>query len=180
MNITLPMNLRRTRWAHPSGETSGTFTPNGRLTVQRNSPYVTPNWSSKAPVWGARLFVGFNVGHEAVYDMDDLIALVKRVRKVQNKSEDSSFLYQKGIYTHHDGSGTVTENGAQVVFLNLDGSPMKDFRRQMIELANAIVDEMQQETVIIELQKKGIIREVIGVSPHDTELDVDEESDTDE
>lgn len=43
----------------------------------------------------------------------------------------------------------------------------------MVELANAIVDEMQQETVIIELQKRGIIRETIGVSPHDTELDVD-------
>lgn len=176
MNITLPMNLLRTRWYNPNGSRGGAFRPEGRLTVPRNSRILTPNWSSKAPVWGARLFVGFNVGHAARYKMDDLIKIVKRVRRAQNKAEDSSFLYQKGIYTHQDGSGTVTEDGAQVVFLNLDNTPLKVFRRQMIELANAIVDEMQQETVIIELQRSGIIRETIGVSPHDTELDVDLES----
>jgi hypothetical protein len=39
----------------------------------------------------------------------------------------------------------------------------------MIELANVIREELQQESVIIEIQSKGIVQEVIGVTETETE-----------
>jgi hypothetical protein len=117
----------------------------------------------------ARIFVGFSVGHDAVYSMDDVIPLVKRVRMKQGVPPDASFLYQRGMYTHADGSGTVTEDGAQIVLLNLSGASQEEFTNQMIELANVIREELQQESVIIEIQSKGIVQEVIGVTETETE-----------
>lgn len=174
-NVTLPVSLKPMRWAAPDGSAKGHFKPNGRPVVPASSRLLTPNWSSTEPTWAARLFVGFNVGTTPTYEMEDIIKIVRRVRREQGAPEDSSYVYQRGVYTHqsHDGE-VVTENGAQIVLLNLDPSVTeKAFRRQMIELANVIVREMQQETVIIEMQQGGIVREVIGVSEMDTELDVE-------
>lgn len=157
------------RWAH--GSERGVFKPNGRPVVPNGSKLLTPNWRSTTPTWAARLFVGFNVGETPTYRMDDLIQIVRRVRKEQGSPEDSSYVYQRGVYTHEGEGGTVTEDGAQVVLLNLDpGTSKEEFERQVIELANVLVEEMQQETVIVELQQGGIVREVIGVTEADTEL----------
>ena len=170
--IALPVSLHPFRWKSPGGHASGFFKPNGRPVVPRQSKLLKPNWRSKDPTWAARLFVGFNVGETPTYEMDDLIEIVRRVRGEQGAPEDSSYVYQRGVYTHEKDGSTVTEDGAQVILLNLDrGVSKNQFEEQMIELANVIVGEMQQETVIIELQQGGIVKEVIGVTETDTELD---------
>lgn len=171
--IAIPANLSRARGKAPDGNYRWDFKPNGRPGVLRGSRLLTPNWKTTEVPWAARLFVGFNVGHEAVYDMEDLITLVKAVRKRQGVPMDSTFIYQKGVYTHEDDHGVVTEDGAQVIILNLDPGTSKEvFEAQMIELANVIVDEMQQETVIVEMQQGGIVREIIGVTEVEMELEV--------
>lgn len=171
--IALPAELREVRWGSPDGKTRGHFKPNGKPRVLASSRLLTPNWRSKDAPWAARLLVGFNVGEIPTYEMEDLIALVRRVREKQGAPLDSSFVYQKGIYTHHDGHGVVTEDGAQVIILNLDpGTSREVFEAQMIELANVIVGEMGQETVIVEMQRGGVVQETIGVTEVDTELEV--------
>jgi len=172
--IALPVSLKPIHWKAPDSDTRGRFRANGRLQVPKRSQFLTPNWRSSEPTWAARLFVGFSVGETPTYEMDDLIQIVRRVRNAQGVAEDSSYVFQRGVYTHEDGSGTVQEDGAQVILLNLDpGVTKQQFEKQMIELANVLVDEMEQETVIVEMQRGGIVQEVIGVTRTDTEQEVD-------
>lgn len=178
--IAIPATLSRSRGAAPDGSYRWDFRPNGRPAVRKNSRLLTPNWRTTEAPWAARLFVGFSVGDKPVYDMDDLITVVKAVRQRQGAPLDSTFVYQRGVYTHESDNQVVTEDGAQVILLNLDGTSKDVFEAQMIELANIIVDEMQQEAVIIEMQQGGVVREIIGVTKTDTEMDVEDDSDEDE
>lgn len=167
--LTIPANLRQTSWGSPDGKSRGTFKPNGRPTVRtRNN--LKPNWRSSEPMWAARILVGFSVGHEPVYNMDDLIRIVRRVRDKQGIPRTRASSTRRAC-THTDGSGTVTEEGAQVVLLNLTGESREKFTEQMIELGNVIREEMQQEAVIIEIQRGGVVQEVIGVTTTETEIE---------
>lgn len=117
-------------------------------------------WESE-DTWAARIFVGFNVGDETVYDMDDLVEIVQAVRERQTGSPASSFVSQRGIYQHADGA-VVDEPGAQVIIINMGESPQK-FRRQMTDLAETIARKMKQEEVVVEIQRNGIVTNVMGV-----------------
>ncbi len=149
------------RWASPNGKSVGSFKPNGK-------PQFTGNpegWASTDPLLSARLFVGFSVGQKATYKVDDLIKVVTRIRKRQGRALDSSFLVQRGIYTSKLDGKTVTEDGAQVVMLNLDGLKQGEFEEDMVVLGEGIAKAMKQEEVIVELQRGGITKKVIGVVP---------------
>ena len=167
--ISIPVNTRAPgHWKERSLGLRGIFHPNrGRPTLaSEGSPLLTPNrhWRSTEDVWSARIFVGFSVGETPTYEMADLIGLVKQVRQDQTGKADSTFLHQRGIYTHADGSGEVTEDGAQVILLNLeDKYEPEEFIQHMIELGEVIREEMQQELVIIEIQRSGIVQENRGV-----------------
>lgn len=171
----IPANImKRFSWQSPDGRRRGTFRANAggpkfaykegqrRFSTARKNP---EDWTSKGPVLSATLFVGFSVGDKPVWSMGDLITLVKKVRKAQVKHPDSSFLYQKGIYTHESDGTVVTEDGAQVIILNVP--PMfrraSVFRKNMVKLAETICRDMQQETVIVRIDKNGIVDETIGV-----------------
>lgn len=165
-SISVPVDFRNADWSGPNG-VSGSFKPNrksGPKLAYKTHPFLTPNsWDSEEEVWSARFFVGFNVGDDPKYDMEDLIKLVKRVRKQQTNKPDSTFIYQRGVFTHDNGK-EVTENGAQVVLLNIDSPvPVRQFYRDMIQLGEVIREELEQETVILQVQKDGIVKRVIGI-----------------
>jgi hypothetical protein len=163
-HAALPVDTRRFSYRH-NGEV-GFFVPNGTLTTRgsilRRNP---PAWESEDPIWGARIFVGFSVGMEPRWSMEDAVHIVRRVRGAQVGTPDSSFLYQKGLYTHKLTGETVEEDGAQIVFINLPdfGATPKVFEKQMVEVAEALAIELEQEEVIVELQKDGITQKTIGV-----------------
>ena len=165
--IAIPADTRTFHWSAPDGST-GRFKPNGPLLV---SGYLANRevWQERAPVWAARLFVGFNVANRPAWTIDDLVPVVRHARLRQVKDADASFLLQRGLYTHTKAGrrrATIEEEGAQVIVLNLPEfktSPRR-FRRQMVALATAIARKLQQESVIIELQQGGIMRETIGVN----------------
>lgn len=121
----------------------------------------------------ARFFVGFNVGEEPKYQMSDLVGIVKRVRRDQLGKADSSFIYQRGIYTHESGE-TVTEEGAQAILLNLDGKAREAFTSEMIVLAETIRDELEQEIVIFDLQLGGVVQETFGIDAQPLIFDEDD------
>lgn len=146
------------------------FKPTGKL--RRVGKEMTQNPATPfGTVWSARLFVGFSVGQMPKWKVDDLIEIVRRVREAQGESADASFLIQKGIYTHRTGE-VVTEDGAQVIIIGEgDASWLpflarvpKKFRRHIIELAETIARDMEQELVIVEFQRGGVVKETLGVS----------------
>jgi len=165
--ITVPADTRRFSWRSPGGKT-GSFRPNGRMTLEGRGADFTENpagWSSRAPIYAARIFVGFNVGPRPRWSMGDVVQIVKRVRKGQVGSPDATFLYQRGLYTSKEDSSIVDEKGAQIIILNLSGATVKEFRRQMIELGEEIATKLRQEEVIVEIQKGGVSKETIGITP---------------
>jgi hypothetical protein len=165
-------NISRFHWGH--GGNTGKFQPNGSMHVH-GAAALTPNaemWSDKKPLFAARIFVGFNVGLKTVWKLDDVVRIVKRVRKAQVDDASSSFLLQRGLYTHakRDEQGkkvTVDEPGAQVIIVNTRDLETRgrDFKRQMLELAEALATELRQESVILEVQKGGLNQKTYGVGP---------------
>jgi hypothetical protein len=167
--------VKKFSWQSPDGKQRGTFRANPdskpvfaykagerRFSTARANPAA---WADKGPTYTATLFVGFSVGDKPTWTMDYLIRLVKRVRIKQVKHPDSSFLYQKGIYTHESNGKVVTEDGAQAIILNVPPMVRKHvvFRRHMIKLAETICRDMKQETVILRIDKNGVLDETIGV-----------------
>lgn len=165
--ITIPANTRTSHWRSPSGSHAGSFRPNG--SVLAIGPVPTSKnpeaWESSDPPVAARLFVGFNVGPRAVWSVEDLVPLVRRVREQQGHKADASFLLQKGIYTSEKDGSVVEEDGAQVIVLDLDGTPEKKFKREMVELGETIATVLEQEAVILEMQKGGITTSTVGIVP---------------
>jgi hypothetical protein len=143
------------------------FTPRGEVSYYGDFSQVSrrtnpENWSSKDTL-AARLFVGFSVNDEPTYTLDDLVELVGTLRREAGKP-NASFMTQRGIYQHHDSRHIVQEDGAQVIIIDTWSTPVDDFREEMVKLAEIIAEQMQQEEVIVELQRNGISLEVIGVS----------------
>lgn len=150
-------------WNNPRKRNGGgMFHPSGPM--QRHGAHPNPGlWSSKT-TRAARIIVGFNVGGEPKWTLDDLIPIVKRVRTEQVGNPSSSFIAQRGVYQHHSGQ-IVTEDGAQVIIIDTFGTAKQKFERQMVELAEIVCRELQQDEAIVEIQKNGISEKTIGVGP---------------
>lgn len=171
-----PALLKPFSWQAPGGKQRGTFRPNpehkiyfGYREAQHRyelAPRGNPiKWTGGEVTYSANLFVGFSVGNCPRWTMADLVKLVKQVRRRQVKHPDSSFIYQKGVYTHESDGTVVTEDAAQVVLLNVPPMLKKfnTFRNHMIRLAETICRKFHQETVIVRIDKNGIAQETIGV-----------------
>ena len=162
MNYSLPVDLRKHSWASPDGRMTGRFNPQGKIgfaypqAIRKNPHY----WASNDDMWSARVFVGFNVGNESKWTMEDLVGFVKPIRERQVGKPDMSIVYQKGIYTSERDGKSVVENSAQIVILNLPDfkTEHKEFEAQMIEMADILIDQMEQETIFINMQLNGISR----------------------
>lgn len=173
MAIVIPADIAATAWSHPSGAT-GHFRPNGRpqvVTIDEDAARPNPStWQATGPqTMAARLFVGFNVGDKPTWKMQHLIDVVRRVRSKQRQREDASFVAQKGIYTHqHEGRRkphVIEEEGAQVVLIRMPPETERAFRKHAIELAERIAGTMEQAEVVLEIQRGGLVQEVMGVAP---------------
>jgi len=170
MATIIPAHTGATSWSHPTGA-EGHFRPNGKLELVTSAD-MTPNlstWSAKgSQTMAARIFVGFNVGGKPKWSMEDLIKVVRVARTAQHQREDASFVAQKGIYTHTvlgRRPKVIEEKGAQVILIRMPDEPAKAFRGHMIELAEQIADRLKQAEVVLELQRGGIVQEVMGVAP---------------
>ncbi|HEX9136820.1 MAG TPA: hypothetical protein VF905_07720 [Nitrospirota bacterium] len=159
-------NTSRHAWKEPNGAWAN-FQPKGKIKVVGRSGFErNPEaWDSDDPMLSARLFVGFNVGNEPRWSIDDLAPIVARERKAQHHPVDASFLVQKGLYTSQRDGSVVYEDGAQVVLLNLTGEPERTFTREMVKLAEVIARDLEQELVVVQIQKGGVDKKTFGVVP---------------
>lgn len=140
------------------------FRPQGRL-VEYDSP-AQPNPATRLGSGGyaARLFVGLKVGNEERWKTADIIRIVRDVRKAQGKSADASILAQSGIYEDRSGE-LVVEPSVQVIIIDLVGEKKNTFVGSMKELGERLVKDLEQEAVILEIQRRGIVSDVYTITP---------------
>lgn len=163
----------------------GSFRPQGRLQYSdrsatldqiRENPVL---WSSDDTIWSARIFIGFNVGESEKYGMDYLVQLFRTLRMKQKSLDeekhpkpDSTFFYTRGIYTHEDSGKVITEDGGQIVVLNLDPNENPDlFMKNILHAADIIREELEQKEVIVEFQRGGIPVKTYGLQAIGTMVD---------
>lgn len=113
--------------------------------------------------FSARIFVGLNVGEEGKYTVDDVVKAIVEIRKEQGAGPDASILTQKGIYEDKK-SRTIIEDSVQIIIIDLAGLDQEVFTEQMLDLAETMLDRFEQETVIVEIQKRGVVTDVYGVT----------------
>jgi hypothetical protein len=144
------------------------FKPRGRMhnhseTSKRKDAVDNPVERLGGGGYSARLFVGLNVGQTQKYDEDDVVDIVWKTRKKQGALADASILTQKGIYEDRAGD-LVTEPSVQVIIIDLSGAGKKEFVGEMQQLAETLRRRMKQETVILEIQRKGTTVDVYSVT----------------
>ena len=88
------------------------------------------------------------------------------VRKEQIGVTDSTIIYQDGVLSHLEKDVTVTEDGVQIIILNLqEAVTSKQFEDQLVELGEAITRELKQRQIVVEMQKNGLYQYTMGIVP---------------
>jgi hypothetical protein len=139
------------------------FRPTGPLRVHHAGAVENPVSRVGGGGYSARLFVGLNVGQKQTYTEDDVVAIVWRVRKKQKRDASATILAQKGIYEDFRGE-RVIEPSVQVILIDMAGTPKKKFVEEMKELAEELRSKMKQETVILEIQRRGVSTDVFSAT----------------
>jgi len=150
---------------HLKGGRVRTFTPEGPLHVVFSARTRAKNPIEKIGQGGysARIFVGLKVGTKTKYNIDDVINVVYRVREGQGEPPDATILAQKGIYKDRKGR-RIVEPSVQVIIIDFGGGSSEAFLLQMQALAEKLREDLEQETVILELQNRGVIEAVYTVT----------------
>lgn len=129
---------------------------------KRNPPHEI--WSSDSTL-SARLIVGFNVGKNPYWKLEDLVTLV-RDKRISDGHPSASFIPQRGVYQHDEIDGhrhIVTEDGAQITIICDYSDDVAAFTKEMIDLGGYIAKMMRQESVIVEIQHNGTTLATYGV-----------------
>ncbi len=138
------------------------FVPKGPVIEVGSTDRLNYNPVTRSPAvpLTARLFVGLNVGQTPTWSVEDVIRVTQRARLEQKTAPDASFVLQRGLYTDK----AENEDSVQVVVFNF-GDPEDVFEQQMIALAEALIRELQQEKVYVELQRAGVPYVVLEATP---------------
>lgn len=141
------------------------FVPKGPVIEVGSTDHAKHNPVERQPVvpLTARLFVGLNVGSVPTWSVEDVIRITQRVRLEQKSAPDASFVLQRGLYTDKS-ENIVKEDSVQVVVFNF-GDAEDEFEQQMIGLAEALIHELQQEVIYVELQRNGVPYIVLKATP---------------
>jgi hypothetical protein len=150
----------RTKRFRPKGEML-VCTPDGQvLGAQERKKNPVTKYSDGG--LSARLFVGLSVGQAPKYTLRQVVDATIEVRKKQHQLPDATFLAQKGVYTEQAGS-IVEEDSVQIIIIDIAGTSEEDFTKYMTELGEELRSRFEQESVIVEIQRKGVVQSVFGV-----------------
>src|SRR3990167_2756317 len=151
----LPINLGRF-----DAEGAG-FRPNGP--IRRHGPVAKRNPIEEAlkgsgGVYAARIMVGFNVSDTPTWTMDDLVEVAFRFRKQQTGAPEATFFTTLGLYHDQARGVDVPEAGGQILIIrtSYSGETIEKFINNMVVLAEEIAGAMEQNSVLLEIQKNGI------------------------
>lgn len=142
------------------------FRPKGKV-VCHDDPTTAEEAVRKrygAGGFSASFLVGLNVGEEAKYTVDDVVQTIIEIRKQQGAGPDASVLSQRGIYEDKK-SRTIVEDSVRIIIIDLAGLPKNEFVEQMLKLAEHLLEKFEQESVIVEIQRRGVVVDVYGITP---------------
>jgi len=138
------------------------FRPKGPMYVAHD--YYKPNPIEHFGSGGtraARLFIGLNVGETPKWKPEDVMNRIYKIRKKQKASGDMSVLTQLGIYEDSEGR-RIDEESVQVILLDLSDDP--NFVKNILDLADELRGELEQERIIVEIQKGGVVQDVYSAT----------------
>jgi|SRR5579883_254233 len=160
--------LRPGHWKHfrPLGETKriteeGVLAPMhgpGARRGARDVERIGPGGLS------ARVFVGLNVGETPTYTIDDVVKATVQIRKQQGAMPDASFLAQRGVYTQSKDGKVITESSVQIIIIDFEGRSKESFAKDVNALASGLREHFHQESVIVEVQERGIVQDVFSIT----------------
>lgn len=113
--------------------------------------------------YSARIFIGLNVGDKATHTIDDVVKATIAIRQSQKALPDASFLAQRGVYTEDRSGQIVVEESVQVIIIDMAGLDKEAFTKQMETLAEKLRAKFEQESVILEIQHRGVAQDVYSV-----------------
>jgi hypothetical protein len=165
--MKIPCNTRVCRWSYSKGW--GCFFPNGSLQLHGEASYLdNPRiWTGDPTVYSARIIVGLKRRGRPQVKLDEIVRHVRKVRTHQVGDPSSTFLTQRGLYKHEESGKVVDEPGVQVILLNVPPAKVRVplFRTHVAELAESLARTFQQESVIVEIQRNGIVVQTYGMGP---------------
>ncbi len=144
---------------------------------QRENPIKR---STNRSTQGGRIIVGFNVGIEEKWKMDDIVGIVFDLRRKQVKSaiKDGdarphplggdvgvTFIAQKGIWQAVRDKKAYPENGAQITMANIISEKKRRFRQDMIDIGEELMSKLNQNAVIVEISERGVVEETLEIGP---------------
>jgi hypothetical protein len=154
--VTHKLRSGKTRRFRPTGEVY--LARSGRLASaeeRRDNPVEKITGSGLS----ARLFVGLSVGDAPTWTLENVVDAVWTFR-----AGGASFLIQKGIYQDAEGA-RVSEESVQVVILDFDSQTEEAFTQSMMKLAEHLREKFRQDSVVVEIQRKGVVTDVYSVTP---------------
>jgi hypothetical protein len=155
-------------WRAPNGR-GGSFQPQGKVVFVGDKELLdfqkNPETWESADTLSSRIIVGLNVGGDPRWKIEDVISVVRDIRERIHDKPGATFIAQKGVYRHRESGEVVEEDGVQVIIIDLWATPEKAFRAEMVSLGEELAGQLQQEEVIVEIQKNGVTQTTIGVTP---------------
>ena len=145
----------------------GGFLPHrGSVTAYNHNPREKWDVADRA----ALILVGLaDETGKTVWSEGAVVETVKDMRLDQIGDAGASFILQRGLYTHAPKKGsereTVDETSVRAIILNTDTErePNKEFEENILNIAQELANDLRQETVIVEFQKRGVTDSVYGV-----------------
>jgi hypothetical protein len=111
----------------------------------------------------ARLFVGLNVGQTPRFTIKQVVDATIEIRKKQKQLPDATFLAQKGVYSESKSGQLVEEDSVQIIIIDVMGTPEDKFTEYMTQLGEELRRRFEQESVIVEVQRRGVVQSVYSV-----------------
>jgi hypothetical protein len=112
----------------------------------------------------ARIFIGLNIGGEEAIDTEEIIDFIIEWRTEHGDNPSMSVLTQRGVYQNARGE-VIQEPSLQIVILEFGDLAKNEFANEMTALGEALAEAFEQDEVIVEIQKRGVVRDVFSTTP---------------
>lgn len=144
------------RWRHCE---AGSFEPREMLYAPNGIKWESYNGLS------GYFFIGLNVGDRRKWGLWDVVDSVRSLLRGMGRDEDSSYIVQRGVYTHAKEEGqpddaprkVIEEPSVQVVvFDSYPATKPEVFLKQMQDIGTALAEKLQQETIIVDVRRANV------------------------
>jgi hypothetical protein len=112
----------------------------------------------------ARFFVGLNVAPGVAPCARRIFTTALTTSCSVHLVSVPSILSQLGIYEDQQRR-IINEPSVQIIIIDFDGIEQDAFTKEMIALGEQLARELEQETVLLEIQKRGVVEDQYTLTP---------------